>query len=307
MPEITAQLVKELRDRTGAGMMECKSALKEANGDLAEAEVVLRKKGIASASKKSARTTKQGKIEAFVSPDAALGVLIEVNCESDFVARTEDFNELCRDLAAHVAAANPSVVRSEDGAGEALMSQKFSKDPALTIEDVVKARIAKLGENMSIARFARFTASGGRVESYIHSGAQLGVLVELTTTKAEASGSAELSELAKDVAMQIAATDPQAIGRTDVPAHLIEKEKEIQKDRARQEGKPEKILDKIIEGRMGKFYEEVCLLEQPFIKENSLKVEELIKSKAGAVGTVTVTRFVRFKVGDTQAAEAAAE
>jgi len=287
--------------------MECKSALKEANGDLAEAEVVLRKKGIASASKKSARTTKQGKIEAFVSPDATLGVLIEVNCESDFVARTDDFNELCRDLAAHMASANPAVVRAEDGAGEALMTQKFSKDPSVTIEDVVKACIAKLGENMSIARFARFTASGGRVESYIHSGAQLGVLVELTTTKAEAAGSAELSELAKDVAMQIAATDPQAIGRTDVPAHLIEKEKEIQKDRARQEGKPEKILDKIIEGRMGKFYEEVCLLEQPFIKENSLKVEELIKSKAAAVGAVTVTRFVRFKVGDTQAAEAAAE
>lgn len=307
MAEITAQLVKELRDRTGAGMMECKSALKEANGDLAEAEVVLRKKGIASAAKKSSRTTKQGKIEAFVSGDASLGVLIEVNCESDFVARTEDFTELCRDLATHVAEAAPAVVRAGDGAGADLMSQKFVKDPAVTVEELIKARIAKLGENIGIARFARFASSGGRVESYIHSGAQLGVLVEVTTSKADATGAAEFIDLGKDVAMQIAATDPQSISRTDVPAHLVEREKEIQKDRARQEGKPEKILDKIIEGRMGKFYEEVCLLEQPFIKENSMKVEELLKSKAGIVGSVAVARFVRFKVGDTQAAEPAAE
>ncbi|MCZ2152263.1 MAG: translation elongation factor Ts [Bryobacterales bacterium] len=203
MAEITAQMVKELRDRTGAGMMECKAALKEANGDLAEAEVVLRKRGIASASKKSARTTKQGVIGSYIHPGSQLGVLVEVNCESDFVARTEDF-----------------------------------------------------------------------------------------------------AELVKDIAMQIAAADPQFIRREDVTAAVIEKEKDIQRARALAEGKPEKILDKILEGRMSKFYEEICLLEQPFVKENTIKVEDLIKSKIAKLGeNISIARFVRFKVGDAQAAE----
>ncbi|MCC6343634.1 MAG: translation elongation factor Ts [Bryobacterales bacterium] len=203
MPEITAQMVKELRDRTGAGMMECKTALKEANGDLAEAEVVLRKRGIASASKKSARTTRQGVIGSYIHPGSQLGVLVEVNCESDFVARTDDF-----------------------------------------------------------------------------------------------------AELVKDIAMQIAAADPQFIRREDVTAAVLEKEKDIQRARALAEGKPEKIIDKIIEGRISKFYEEICLLEQPFVKENTMKVEDLIKSKIAKLGeNISIARFVRFKVGDTQAAE----
>ncbi|MCC6389388.1 MAG: translation elongation factor Ts [Bryobacterales bacterium] len=203
MAEITAQMVKELRDRTGAGMMECKAALKEANADLAEAEVVLRKRGIASASKKSARTTRQGVIGSYIHPGSQLGVMVEVNCESDFVARTEDF-----------------------------------------------------------------------------------------------------AELVKDIAMQIAAADPQFIRREDVTAEVIEKEKDIQRARALAEGKPEKIIDKILEGRMSKFYEEICLLEQPFVKENTIKVEDLIKSKIAKLGeNISVARFVRFKVGDAQAAE----
>lgn len=203
MPEITAQMVKELRDRTGAGMMECKTALKEANGDLAEAEVVLRKRGIASASKKSARTTRQGVIGSYIHPGSQLGVLVEVNCESDFVARTDDF-----------------------------------------------------------------------------------------------------AELVKDIAMQIAAADPQFIRREDVTAEVIEKEKDIQRARALAEGKPEKIIDKILEGRMSKFYEEICLLEQPFVKENTMKVEDLIKTRIAKLGeNISIARFVRFKVGDAQAAE----
>lgn len=203
MPEITAQMVKQLRDRTGAGMMECKAALKEANGDMAEAEVVLRKRGIASASKKSARTTRQGVIGSYIHPGSQLGVLVEVNCESDFVARTDDF-----------------------------------------------------------------------------------------------------AELVKDIAMQIAAADPQFIRREDVTADVIEKEKDIQRARALAEGKPEKIIDKILEGRMAKFYEEICLLEQPFVKENTIKVEDLIKTKIAKLGeNISIARFVRFKVGDVQAAE----
>jgi elongation factor Ts len=203
MPEITAQMVKDLRERTGAGMMECKSALKEANGDIAEAEVVLRKRGIASASKKSTRATKQGVIGSYIHAGSQLGVLIEVNCESDFVARTGDFVELVHDLA-----------------------------------------------------------------------------------------------------MQVAASDPQFIRREEVTAEAIEKEREIHRARALSEGKPEKMVDKIVEGRLNKFYEEVCLLEQPYIKDNSLKVEDLIKTKIAKLGeNIGVARFARFKVGDSQPAE----
>lgn len=204
MAEITAQLVKELRERTGAGMMECKSALVEAKGDIAEAEVVLRKRGIASASKKSTRATKQGVIGSYIHQGSQLGVLVEVNCESDFVARTDDF-----------------------------------------------------------------------------------------------------SELVKDIAMQIAAADPQFIRREEVTQAAIDKEKDIQRARALADGKPEKMVDKIVEGRMNKFYEEVCLLEQPFIRDNAMKVEDLIKAKIAKLGeNISVARFVRFKVGDNQSAEA---
>lgn len=201
MAEITAQLVKELRDRTGAGMMECKKALTEAKGDLAEAEVVLRKRGIASASGKSARATRQGVIGSYIHPGSQLGVLVEINCESDFVARTEDF-----------------------------------------------------------------------------------------------------SELVHEIAMQIAASDPKYIRREEIPQEAVARELEIQRDRARGEGKPEKAIEKIIEGRMNKFYEEICLLEQAYIKDDKLKVEDLIKTKIAKLGeNIGIARFVRFKVGDTQA------
>jgi elongation factor Ts len=201
MAEITAALVKELRDKTSAGMMECKKALQEANGDLAEAEVILRKRGIASAGKKSSRATKQGVIGTYIHPGSQLGVMVEINCESDFVARTEDFQQL------------------------------------------------------------------------VH-----------------------------DIAMQIAAADPQFLRKEDVTADVLEKEKEIARDRARAEGKPEKILDKIIEGRLSKFYEEVCLYEQPFIKDNAVTVGQLIATKIGKLGeNISVARFVRMKVGDTGA------
>jgi len=205
--EISAQLVKQLRERTGAGMMECKNALTEAKGELAEGEVILRKKGIASAAKKSSRTTKQGVISAYIHPGAQLGVLIEVNCESDFVARTDDFQELVHDLA-----------------------------------------------------------------------------------------------------MQVAAADPQFIRKEDVTQSALDKEKDIQRARALAEGKPEKMADKIVEGRMNKYYEEVCLYEQPFIKENTTSIGELIKAKIAKLGeNITVSRFERFKVGDTASETPAAE
>lgn len=207
MAEITAALVKELRDRTGAGMMECRKALQEANGDVAEAEVVLRKRGIASAAKKATRATRQGVIGTYIHPGAQLGVLVEVNCESDFVARTDDFQNLVKDLA-----------------------------------------------------------------------------------------------------MQVAAADPKFIRKEDVTEDILTRERDIARERARNEGKPEKMLDKIAEGRMAKYFEEVCLLEQPFIKDNSLSVQQLINTVIAKLGeNITVARFTRYKVGDSAVAEPQAQ
>jgi elongation factor Ts len=203
MAEITAQQVKQLREQTGAGMLECKKALTETNGDVGEAEVWLRKKGIASASKKASRATRQGTIGTYIHPGAQLGVLVEVNCESDFVARTDDFQQLV-----------------------------------------------------------------------------------------------------KDIAMQIAAADPQFVRKEDVTEEALAKERDIYRERAKNEGKPEKMLDKIVEGRMAKFYEEICLLEQPFIRENTITMGQLIASKIAKLGeNITVARFTRYKVGDAAAAE----
>ena len=207
MAEISAKLVKELRDRTGAGMMECKKALQEAEGNLPEAEIILRKRGLAAAGKKSGRATRQGVIGSYIHPGAQLGVLVEVNCESDFVARTDDFQDLV-----------------------------------------------------------------------------------------------------KDIAMQVAAADPQFIRREDVTKEALDREVDIQRGRAKEEGKPDKMIDKIVEGRMNKYYEEVCLYEQPFIKENTTTVGDLIKAKIAKLGeNISVSRFVRFKVGEAVQIEETAE
>jgi elongation factor Ts len=302
--------VKQLRERTGAGMMECKKALQEANGDLAAAEIVLRKRGIAGASKKESRSAKQGMVSAFIGNDAKLGVLVEVNCESDFVARTEDFQSLSNDVAAHIAQMKPTLIRVEEvteaeranfKAHEALYEQKFTKDQSTTVGELVKTKIAKLGENIVVSRFAVYEVNGeGVMGHYIHTGAQIGVLLEVNTGQSDLRGKDELKTLVRDIAMQIAAAHPQFVSKEQVPVELLEKERDIQRERARGEGKPEKMVDKIAEGRMSKFYEEVCLLEQPFIRENTISVAELMKTVGAKLGDIiTVARFVRYKVGDS--------
>ncbi len=309
MAEISAQLVKQLRERTGAGMMECKKALQETNGDIAEAEVVLRKRGIAGATKKESRSTKQGLISSFISENGKLGVLVEVNCESDFVARTEDFQNLARGIAAHIAETKPKVVRVEEVTEaeresfkehEALYEQKLTGGEHSTVGELVKAKIAKLGENINISRFIVYEVSGdGVVGHYIHAGSQIGVLIEIKTKSSDSLKKDEFKTLVRDIAMQVAAANPQFVSKEDVPASLLEKERGIQRERALNEGKPEKMVDKIAEGRMSKFYEEVCLLEQPFIRENSISVSELIRTAGAKLGeNITVGRFVRYKVGD---------
>jgi elongation factor Ts len=309
MAEITPELVKKLRERTGAGIMDCKRALVEANGDLPQAEVILRKQGIAAAGRKESRSAKQGLIGSFISPDAKLGALVEVNCESDFVARTEDFQALTADVAAHIAETKPKFVRLEEVTEaeranfrdhQALYQQKFAKDQSTTIGELVKTKIAKLGENIAISRFVVFEVNGsGVVGNYIHTGGQIGVLLEVNTSSDGVTQKSEFSTLVRDIAMQIAAAAPQCVSKEDVAKDLLERERDIQRERARGEGKPEKMLDKIVEGRMSKFYEEVCLLEQPFIRDNTVSVGDLIRTAAAKLGgSINVARFVRYKVGD---------
>ena len=312
MAEITAQQVKQLRELTGAGMMECKKALVEADGDSERAKDILKTRGLASAGKKEGRSTKQGIIGVAIGSAGKSGVIVEVNCESDFVARTEDFQALVHDITEHIAELKPTHVRNEDIEGAtseavALYEQKFAKDQGQTVSDLIRAKIAKLGENISVSRFTVLQVSNhGLIGSYVHAGAQVATIVEVETAN-DANGNEELQTLVRDIAMHITAANPQFIGKENVSPNALEREKNIQRERALKEGKPEKMVDKIVEGRLGKFYEEVCLLDQPFIKDNAITVGELIKSKAGAAGSIKVIQFVRFKVGeaaDTSGAEA---
>ncbi|WP_321472438.1 translation elongation factor Ts [uncultured Paludibaculum sp.] len=296
MAEITAQLVKQLREMTGAGMMECKKALVEANGDFNEAQVILRKRGLATAAKKASRSAKEGLIGLHISPDVNLGLLVEVNCETDFVAKTDDFKSLVDEVKQIILTHKPV-----DAA--ALKALPSISSPTLSVEALLKEKIAKVGENMNVPRFVLHPAAGA-LGSYTHPGSKLVVLVDVTAKNAATLDRPEFKELIQDIAMQVAAADPKFLRREEVTAEYIEKEKEIQRSRALAEGKPEKIVDKVVEGRMSKFYEEVCLLDQPFIKENSVTISQLLADKGKQLGDeIGVAAYVRFKVGETAAAE----
>lgn len=278
--------------------MECKKSLQKTNGDLQAAVDELRKSGLATAAKKAGRSTRQGLIGTLV--EGSTGVLIEVNCESDFVARTDEFQEMVKTLARQVAASSPAGVSG-------LKAQPYLGDPSATVDEMLKARIAKVGENMNIPRFVRYEAKGV-LSSYVHPGAQLATLVDLTVKNPATASDPIFLELIHDLAMQVAAADPKFLDRAAVTPEFIDREKAIQRERALAEGKPEKMVDKIVEGRLGKFYEEVCLVEQPFIKENSVTVTQLLADKSKATGDeIRIAGFARFKVGETASVEDAAE
>jgi len=299
MAEISAQLVKQLRDLTGAGMMECKKALVEANGDFEEAQVILRKRGLATAAKKASRSAREGVIGLHVSPAADSAVLVEVNCETDFVAKTEDFQKLVEEVVQLIVEKQPATV-------DELKQLPSKSDPSLTIEGRLTQLIAKIGENMGIPRFTIYRAKGA-LSAYVHPGAKLVSVVDLVCTKPETKARPEFAELINDLAMQVAAASPQFLSRADVSASALAKEKEIQRERALAEGKPEKIVDKVVEGRLGKFYSEVCLLDQPFIKDDSLSITQLLANKSKEFGdNLALAAFLRYKVGETAAAEEAA-
>lgn len=292
--EISAKDVKELRERTGAGMMECKRALTEANGNMEEAITILRKRGLASAAKKAGRITSEGLVDVCVASinGATVGVIVEVNCETDFVARTDDFKNLVHHISELILNQKPASV-------EALLAQKFSARDAHTIQEVLAEKIAQIGENLSVRRFERVELNGsGGLGQYIHAGGKIGVLVDFGAPSSVDTTKEEFKGLVHDIAMHVAASDPKYLSRQEVPAEVVEREKDIARAKA-PAGKPAPVIEKIVEGQLGKFYGEVCLLEQSFVKEPGLTVSQWISQKAAALGgAVEVRRFVRFKTGE---------
>ena len=273
---ITASQVKELREKTGAGMMDCKKVLTETNGDEEKAIELLRERGIAKAAKKSDRIAAEGLVETYISEDGKVGVVVEVNAETDFVAKNEEFRNFVADVAKQIAKENPADV-------EALLEQKSIAEPDKTVREVLTNKIATIGENMSIRRFVRFETNN-LLQSYIHGDGKIAVLVEMENGT---------PELAKDVCMQIAAARPEFLDRASVPADRLAKEMEILKAQAINEGKPAEIAEKVVQGRINKFYSEVCLVEQEFVKDSDIKVGKLVESKGAKI-----VRFARFEKGE---------
>jgi elongation factor Ts len=281
---ISATDVKALRDRTGAGMMDCKAALTEAGGDMEEAITILRKKGMAQVAKKAGRAMKEGLVGVRLNDAATAGVIAEVNCESDFVARTTDFTTLVDTVTSDLLASTDEV--------EALIA------PEGAIGQKAAAAIAKLGENMAVSRAARF-AGEALVGSYLHMGGRIGVLVELSGVPADARQSDATQTLVRELAMQIAAASPSFATRQEVPADVIDKEKAVYRAQMENSGKPANVIEKIVEGKLGSFYAQTVLPEQASIRDPKTTVAQVIAEAAKSIGgAVTVSRFARFKVGE---------
>jgi elongation factor Ts len=293
--EITAGMVKDLRELTGAGMMDCKKALTEAGGDMDKAVDILRTKGLADLAKKAGRATNEGLVAAYVSPNGEIGAMVEVNCETDFVARNLEFQNFVSAVAEQVAVDAPSGI-SEGNA--ALLTQQWKRNPSLTVEQALGELVTKLGENMGIRRFVRFEVpSGGVIGSYVHGVGRIGVMVEIAGSDATDT---TVAALAKDVAMHIAAAQPICVAREDVAADTVAHEVSIYKAQAEQSGKPEPIQEKIAQGRLEKFYKEVCLIEQAFVKDPDKSVQQIVADVAKASGKpLKVARFERLVMGET--------
>ena len=274
MAQITASMVKDLRESTGAGMMDCKKALAEADGDMAKAVDILREKGLSQAAKKAGRIAAEGAVVSYVSEDGKVGVVAEVNCETDFVGHNDEFVSLARGIAKVAAEKAPADL-------EALLASEMD---GKTVKDVVTEAVAKIGENISVRRFVRYESAEGKVYSYIHGGGKIGVLVEVKGGD---------DELGKDIAMQIAAANPSYLCRDEVPASELEHEKEILSEQARNEGKPEAIIEKMVVGRINKYYKEVCLIDQDYIRDGDITVSKLLASKGAEA-----LRFTRYALGE---------
>ncbi|BAZ25175.1 translation elongation factor Ts [Kalymmatonema gypsitolerans NIES-4073] len=293
MAEISAKLVQELRQKTGAGMMDCKKALKETDGDQEKAIDWLRQKGIAKAEKVAGRTAADGLVDTYIQPGGEVGVLIEVNCQTDFVARNEAFKALVQNLAKQATTAESP---------EALLTQPYIEDESLTVEAAIKQTSAQLGENIQLRRFAKFALAEGTqgvIDSYIHTGGRVGVLVELNSQNAVA-GRQEFQTLARNLAMQVAACpNVEYVNVEDIPAEVAQREKDVEMGRDDLANKPQNIKEKIVQGRIEKRLKELTLLDQPYIRDQSITVEELIKQTGSQLGeSISVGRFVRYILGE---------
>lgn len=274
---ISASMVKDLREKTGAGMMDCKKALTETNGDMEKAIEYLREKGITKAAKKSSRIAAEGLVLAYVTEDGKIGSAVEVNSETDFVAQNAEFRSFVEALAKQVALKSPKDV-------DDLMKQEFIDEAGKTVSEALIEKVAKIGENINIRRFVRFETTDGLIEKYIHGDGKIAVLVNMKNAD---------KELAKDICMQIAAARPEFLDEKSVPAERLAKEMEILKAQAINEGKPAAIAEKVVQGRIGKFYSEICLIDQEFVKNPDMKVSDLLKSKGAEV-----VEFARIERGE---------
>ena len=283
---ITAKAVKELREMTGAGMMDCKKALVETEGNIEKAVEFLREKGLAAAAKKAGRVAAEGIVKTFVSEDKKTAGVVEVNCETDFVAANDEFVGFATRVAEM--AANTSATTTEE-----LLAEKYEGET--TVQEALTALIAKLGENMTLRRFAKFNIENGAIASYIHGGGRIGVMVEVACD----TESPVLEEVAKEVCMQVAAANPLFLSREQVDNESLEKEKEIYRVQALNEGKPENIVEKMVNGRIQKYYKEVCLLDQAWVKDGDKSITKYLQEKSKEVGSpITITRYVRFERGE---------
>ncbi len=289
MAEVTLELIKQLREKTNVGMMNCKGALQEADGDLEAAEIILRKKGMAAADKKASRTTTEGIVATSIADDAKSGVMIEVSCETDFLSKNDDFRSFVAELLGFA---------SETGSADSLEAYlALSPGNEGNIEEIVKAKVGSVGENMGVGNIVRYeTAGNGVVASYIHMDGKIGVLIELGCQSADTEKNEDFSALAKDICLHIAAAHPICLNRDEVPADVVEKEKDVYRDQVK--GKPENIIDKIVEGKLDKFYRGSCLLEQAFIKDSDKTIKELLASSSADFGDeLEIRRFSRFAIG----------
>lgn len=289
MAAITAALVKDLRDRTSAGMMDCKKALEASEGDVEKAIDWLRQKGLSNAAKKAGRDTSEGLVALKASDDNGKAAIVEIMCETDFVARGDDFKNFTADIVGRVFDKNPA----DDAALQALVG------------DDLKQLIGTLGENMSVGRFCRMEVAGsGVVGSYIHSNGKIGVLVEVSCQKAETAAKPELFDLAKNIAMQVAASNPAALDDESLDAELVEREREVFRKKTLEEGKPANIVEKIVEGRIKKFYQEVCLVNQAYIRDDKVTIKELVANTGKELGDdLKVVQFFRIGLGEVADAD----
>ena len=297
--EITSQMVKELREKTNAGMMDCKKALAETGGDMEKAVDFLRQKGLAVAAKRSGRATSEGVIECYIHGVGKLGVLVEVGCETDFVAKTDQFKAFAKDVAMHIADANPVAINHEE-----LLAQKFVKNPDVSIQDMLNELVAKMGENITVKRFARYQTSEGLIECYIHGVGKLGVMVEGGCKTDSVAKTDQFKVFAKDVAMHIAAANPVAIRREDMPQEMIARERDVYLSQVKEDeaksgkAKPENIVAKIVDGKIDKFVAENCLLEQKFVKNPDVAIQDLLNELVAKMGeNISVKRFARYQLG----------